>query len=93
MLRSILRDYVVIIVFVKAPREPNDQILGMIDESLKLSRVFCENKWPILAFLDAHQPGKLEHPYPGHCVAESDESNLVPGIRCSLLCSISSSIC
>lgn len=64
-----------------APREPNDQILGMIDESLKLSRVFCENKWPILAFLDTHQPGKLEHPYPAHCVAGSDESNLVPALQ------------
>ncbi|PWA92633.1 isochorismatase-like protein [Artemisia annua] len=64
-----------------APREPNDQILGMIDESLKLSRVFCENKWPILAFLDTHQPGKLEHPYPAHCVAGSDESNFVPALQ------------
>ncbi|GJY29319.1 nicotinamidase 1-like protein [Tanacetum coccineum] len=64
-----------------APREPNDQILDMIDESLKLSRVFCENKWPILAFLDTHQPGKLEHPYPAHCVAGSDESNLVPALQ------------
>lgn len=64
-----------------APREPNDKILDMIDESLKFSRVFCENKWPILAFLDTHQPGKLEHPYPAHCVAGSDESNLVPALQ------------
>ena len=52
----------------------------MIDESVKLSRLFCEKKWPILAFLDTHQPGKLEHPYPSHCLAGSHESNLVPGI-------------
>lgn len=76
------------IVFVKAPREPNSQILDMIDESVKLSRVFCEKKWPVLAFLDTHQPGKLEHPYPSHCVAGSDESNLVPGTIYSFLYSI-----
>lgn len=68
------------IVFVKAPREPNNQILEMINESEKLSRVLCDQKWPILAFLDTHQPGKLEHPYPSHCLAGSHESNLVPGI-------------
>ncbi|KAD4179337.1 hypothetical protein R6Q59_022876 [Mikania micrantha] len=64
-----------------APREPNNQILQMIDESVKLSRVFCDKKWPILAFLDTHQPGKLEHPYPSHCVAGSHESNLVPALQ------------
>lgn len=64
-----------------APREPNNQISEMIDESVKLSRVFCENKWPVLAFLDTHQPGKLEHPYPSHCVAGSHESNLVPALE------------
>ena len=69
-----------VIVFVKAPREPNNQILEMINESEKLARVFCDQKWPVLAFLDTHQPGKLEHPYPSHCLAGSHESKLVPGI-------------
>ncbi|XP_071733667.1 nicotinamidase 1-like [Rutidosis leptorrhynchoides] len=64
-----------------APREPNNQISEMIDESVKLSRMFCEKKWPVLAFLDTHQPGKLEHPYPSHCLAGSDESNLVPALQ------------
>jgi len=64
-----------------APREPNNQILDMIDESVKLSKMFCDKKWPVLAFLDTHQPGKLEHPYPAHCVAGSDESNLVPDLQ------------
>ncbi|KVI01857.1 Isochorismatase-like protein, partial [Cynara cardunculus var. scolymus] len=68
-----------------APREPNNQILEMINESEKLSRVFCDQKWPVLAFLDTHQPGKLEHPYPSHCLAGSHESNLVPGI-CTDIC-------
>ncbi|KAI3707924.1 hypothetical protein L2E82_36858 [Cichorium intybus] len=64
-----------------APREQNSQITEMIDESVKLSRVFCEKKWPVLAFLDTHQPGKLEHPYPSHCLAGSHESNLVHALE------------
>ncbi|KAI7746156.1 hypothetical protein M8C21_010353 [Ambrosia artemisiifolia] len=64
-----------------APREPNNQMMEMIDESVKLSRLFCEKKWPILAFLDTHQPGKLEHPYPSHCLAGSHESDLVPALQ------------
>lgn len=63
----------------QAPLEPNQQISGMIDESAKLARVFCEKKWPIMAFLDSHRPDQHEHPYPSHCVAGTDESNLVPG--------------
>ncbi|KAI3702232.1 hypothetical protein L6452_27961 [Arctium lappa] len=64
-----------------APREPNNQILEMINESEKLSSVFCDQKWPVLAFLDTHQPGKLEHPYPSHCLAGSEESDLVPALQ------------
>lgn len=51
----------------------------MIEESAKLARNFCDNKWPVLAFLDSHQPDKPEYPYPPHCISGSDESNLVPG--------------
>lgn len=64
-----------------APREPNDQITGMIDESARLARVFCEKKWPIMAFLDSHHPNKAEHPYPPHCISGTDESNLVPALK------------
>ncbi|KAK6135475.1 hypothetical protein DH2020_030777 [Rehmannia glutinosa] len=63
-----------------APREPNRQISEMIEESEKVARVFCDKKWPVLAFLDSHQPGKLEHPYPPHCITGTDESNLVPAL-------------
>ncbi|THF97151.1 hypothetical protein TEA_025555 [Camellia sinensis var. sinensis] len=66
-----------------APTKPNSQINKMIDESARLAKVFCNKKWPVLAFLDSHYPGKLEHPYP-HCIIGTDESNLVPGI--SALC-------
>ncbi|KAL7218364.1 hypothetical protein ACSBR2_011602 [Camellia fascicularis] len=52
----------------------------MIDESARLTKVFCNKKWLVLAFLDSHYPGKLEHPYP-HCIIGTDESNLVPALK------------
>ncbi|CAL5377664.1 unnamed protein product [Camellia sinensis] len=64
-----------------APTEPNSQINEMINESARLAKVFCNKKWPILAFLDSHHPGKLEHPYPPHCIIGTDESNLVPALK------------
>ncbi|OUZ99735.1 Isochorismatase-like [Macleaya cordata] len=64
-----------------APTEPNRQISTMVEESVKLARVFCEKKWPILAFLDTHHPDKPEHPYPPHCLTGTDESNLVPSLQ------------
>ncbi|KAF5956663.1 hypothetical protein HYC85_003888 [Camellia sinensis] len=60
-----------------APTEPNSQINETIDESARQAKVFCNKKWPVLAFLDSHHPGKLEHPYP-YCIIGTDESNLVP---------------
>ncbi|XP_038886970.1 nicotinamidase 1-like [Benincasa hispida] len=64
-----------------APREPNKQISQMIEESTRIARLFCEKKWPVMAFLDSHQPNKPEQPYPPHCILGSDESNLVPGLQ------------
>ncbi|XP_031275199.1 nicotinamidase 1-like [Pistacia vera] len=64
-----------------APREPNRQISGMIDESAGLARQFCEKRLPVLAFLDSHHPNKPEDPYPPHCIAGTDESNLVPALQ------------
>ncbi|XP_041015432.1 nicotinamidase 1-like [Juglans microcarpa x Juglans regia] len=64
-----------------APREPNSQISRMINESERLARLFCEKKWPILAFIDSHHPHKPEEPYPPHCIAGTDESNLVPALQ------------
>ncbi|CAK9178131.1 unnamed protein product [Ilex paraguariensis] len=64
-----------------APREPNRQISQMIDESERLARMFCDKKWPVLAFLDSHRPDQHEHPYPPHCLIGSDESNLVPALQ------------
>ena len=52
----------------------------MIKESERLARLFCEKKRPIIGFLDSHHPDKPEEPYPPHCIAGTDEANLVPGI-------------
>lgn len=64
-----------------APREPDSQISGMVNESVRLARAFCRHAWPVMAFLDTHHPEKPEHPYPPHCLAGSDESNFVPALQ------------
>lgn len=67
-------------IYFQAPRESNRQISGMINESARVARVFCDKKWPVMAFIDSHHPDKPEDPYPSHCIAGTDESNLVPGL-------------
>lgn len=64
-----------------APHAPDTQIDGMVDESVKLAREFCEKKWPIYAFLDSHHADVPEPPYPPHCIAGTDESKLVPSLQ------------
>lgn len=64
-----------------APVRPDKQISGMVDESVRLARVFCEKKWPVFAFLDSHHPDIPEPPYPPHCIAGTDESKLVPALQ------------
>jgi len=51
----------------------------MVDESVRVARVFCEKNWPVFAFLDSHHPDVPEHPYPPHCIIGTDEAKLVPG--------------
>lgn len=64
-----------------APRQPDKQISGMVDESVRLAREFCEKNWPVFAFLDSHHPDVPEHPYPPHCIAGTDEAKLVPALQ------------
>ena len=61
-----------------APPAPDSQIATMVAETDKLARRFAEAKSPILAFLDTHDPGKPEPPYPPHCERGTGEENLVP---------------
>ncbi|KAE8010511.1 hypothetical protein FH972_006878 [Carpinus fangiana] len=64
-----------------APRQPDKQISGMVDESVRLAREFCDKNWPVFAFLDSHHPDIPEHPYPPHCIAGTDEAKLVPALQ------------
>ena len=64
-----------------APTEANAQIDTMVSESHLLAKKFAERNWPILAFLDTHEPGKPEHPYPLHCEKGSGEETLVPELE------------
>ncbi|XP_021714010.1 nicotinamidase 1-like [Chenopodium quinoa] len=64
-----------------APKVPNEQIAAMVEESAKLSRVFCDKKWPVFAFLDSHDPLIPEPPYPPHCFAGTLESKFVPELE------------
>jgi nicotinamidase-related amidase len=64
-----------------APVEPNAQIARMVDETARLARRFSAAKRPILAFLDTHEPGKPEPPYPPHCERGTGEENLVPELE------------
>ena len=61
-----------------APPAPDAQITRMVDETVRLARTFAERRWPILAFVDTHIPGKPEPPYPPHCEHGSGEELLVP---------------
>lgn len=64
-----------------APTAPDNQIAAMVDESVRLAKVFCKKKWPVFAFLDSHHPDIPEHPYPPHCIAGTDETKLVPALQ------------
>ena len=64
-----------------APPEPNAQVTRMVEETVALGRRFQSAGWPVLAFLDTHQPGKPEPPYPPHCEAGTGEEQLVPALE------------
>ncbi|GAB2232012.1 hypothetical protein Droror1_Dr00011032 [Drosera rotundifolia] len=64
-----------------APVVRNEQIEGMVDETARLARIFCEKKWPVFAFLDTHHPDIPEPPYPPHCIIGTEEAELVPALK------------
>ncbi|MCG8507793.1 MAG: isochorismatase family protein [Rhodospirillales bacterium] len=61
-----------------APSAPNIQVERMVAETGRLARLFAKRDAPILAFLDTHEPGKPEPPYPPHCESGTGEEELVP---------------
>ncbi|KAI6699486.1 hypothetical protein NL676_013810 [Syzygium grande] len=66
---------------ILAPRQPDKQIQDMVDEAVRLARVFCKKNWPVFAFLDSHHPDVPEHPFPPHCIVGTDEAKLVPALE------------
>jgi nicotinamidase-related amidase len=61
-----------------APPQPNSQVTRMVTETDRLARAFAAENLPIAAFLDTHDPGKPEPPYPPHCERGTGEEKLVP---------------
>jgi nicotinamidase-related amidase len=61
-----------------APPKPNPQVARMVAETDRLARSFAAKERPIAAFLDTHEPGKPEPPYPPHCEKGTGQENLVP---------------
>ena len=64
-----------------APPAPNAKVTRMIEETDGLAREFSARDRPIAAFLDSHQPGKAEPPYPPHCEIGTGEEELVPALK------------
>ncbi|MDG4575141.1 MAG: isochorismatase family protein [Defluviicoccus sp.] len=64
-----------------APQAPNGQVERMIGETDRLAREFAGQNRPIAVFLDSHQPGKPEPPYPPHCERGTGEDELVPALK------------
>ena len=64
-----------------APPTPNAQVATMVAETDRLARAFAAAGRPILAFLDTHEPGRPEPPYPPHCERGSGEEELVPELK------------
>ena len=61
-----------------APPAPDPQIARMIAETDRLARRFAQEKRAMMVFLDSHEPGKPEPPYPLHCEHGTGEEELVP---------------
>lgn len=64
-----------------APPVENPQVSHMVAETDRLARAFAARNLPIMAFLDTHEPGKPEPPYPPHCERGTGEENLVPALE------------
>ena len=61
-----------------APQSPNQQVDRMVSETDRLARQFAEQGRPIAVFLDTHEPGRPEPPYPPHCEIGTGQEELVP---------------
>lgn len=64
-----------------APTDHDPQIARMIAETDQLARSFVHRRQPVMVFLDYHEAGRPEPPYPPHCIAGSGEEDLVPELQ------------
>ena len=64
-----------------APPADNPQVIEMVSETNRLAKAFLQQKLPVFATLDCHEPGKAEPPYPPHCEAGTGEEKLVPELQ------------
>lgn len=64
-----------------APPEPNAQVARMVSETDAVARRFAASERPIFAFLDTHEPGVPEPPYPPHCERGTGEEELVAELK------------
>ena len=63
-----------------APVAADASIAAMVERTSSLARRFVDRRAPVLAFLDTHEPGTPEPPYPPHCERGTGEENLVPAL-------------
>lgn len=64
-----------------APPAPDQRVADMVERTAGLAREFRTLRLPVLAFLDTHEPGKPEPPFPPHCERGTGEENLVPALE------------
>jgi nicotinamidase-related amidase len=64
-----------------APPAPDDQIARMVAMTDEIALDFNGRAAPIFVFLDTHEPGKAEPPYPPHCERGTGEEELVPELK------------
>ena len=64
-----------------APQTPNEQVSVMVSETDRIARSFTKLAMPVLAFLDTHDSGIPEPPYPPHCERGTGEEDLVPELK------------
>ncbi len=60
-----------------APLKPNLQVEKMIQETVKLAKIFENQSIPIALFLDNHIDDRPEHPFPPHCIKGTGEENII----------------
>ncbi|MEO1018002.1 MAG: isochorismatase family protein, partial [Pseudomonadota bacterium] len=60
-----------------APPKPDKQVANMVRRTDQFARDFLGKGRPVLAFLDTHEPGVPEPPYPPHCERGTGEEDFV----------------